>query len=99
MKKVENDISVSVDYKGTPQNGSVFAPQEGQQIPASIVQVDDENVITDINHQLAGGGVASRGMNCNGTGAWTEHGTIYMSMSFPEAGKCLPVRAMRTTTS
>jgi peptidylprolyl isomerase len=28
--------------------------QEGQQIPASIVQVDDENVTADMNHPLAG---------------------------------------------
>jgi len=28
--------------------------QEGQHIPASIVQVDDENVTADMNHPLAG---------------------------------------------
>ena len=129
MKKVENGIFVSVDYKGTLQNGEVFdtssgrqplevqigagkvikgfeeallgmslnekksftiepedaygqrdeslkrvfaraevppeidlqvgqivgvRSQEGQQIPASIVQVDDENVTADMNHPLAG---------------------------------------------
>ena len=129
MEKVENGIFVSVDYKGTLQNGEVFdtssgrqpleiqigagnvikgfeeallgmslnekkifniepedaygqrdeslkrvfaraevppeidlqvgqivgiRSQEGQQIPASIVQVDDENVTSDINYPLAG---------------------------------------------
>lgn len=128
MGKVENGIFVSVDYKGTLQNGEVFdtssgqplevqigagkvikgfeeallgmslnekksftiepedaygqrdeslkrvfaraevppeidlqvgqivgvRSQEGQQIPASIVQVDDENVTADMNHPLAG---------------------------------------------
>ena len=129
MEKVENGIFVSVDYKGTLQNGEVFdtssgrqplevqigagkvikgfeeallgmslnekksftiepedaygqrdeslkrvfaraevppeidlqvgqivgvRSQEGQQIPASIVQVDDENVTADMNHPLAG---------------------------------------------
>lgn len=128
MGKVENGIFVSVDYKGTLQNGDVFdtssgqplevqigagkvikgfeeallgmslnekksftiepedaygqrdeslkrvfaraevppeidlqvgqivgvRSQEGQQIPASIVQVDDENVTADMNHPLAG---------------------------------------------
>ncbi len=129
MKKVENGIFVSVDYKGTLQNGEVFdtssgrqplevqigagkvikgfeeallgmslnekksftiepedaygqrdeslkrvfaraevppeidlqvgqivgiRSQEGQQIPARIVQVDDENVTADMNHHLAG---------------------------------------------
>jgi len=128
MGKVENGIFVSVDYKGTLQNGEVFdtssgqplevqigagkvikgfeeallgmslnekksftiepeyaygqrdeslkrvfamaevppeidlqvgqivgiRSEEGQQIPASIVQVDDENVTADMNHPLAG---------------------------------------------
>jgi peptidylprolyl isomerase len=129
MEKIENGIFVSVDYKGTLQNGEVFdtssgrqplevqigagevikgfeeallgmslnekksftiepedaygqrdeslkrvfaraevppeidlqvgqivgiRSQEGQQIPASIVQVDDENVTADMNHPLAG---------------------------------------------
>ena len=129
MGKVENGIFVSVDYKGTLQNGEVFdtssgrqplevqigagklikgfeeallgmslnekksftiepedaygqrdeslkrvfaraevppeidlqvgqivgvRSQEGQQILASIVQVDDENVTADMNHPLAG---------------------------------------------
>jgi peptidylprolyl isomerase len=129
MEKVENGIFVSVDYKGTLQNGEVFdtssgrqplevqigagkvikgfeeallgmslnekksftiepeaaygqrdeklkrvfaraevppeidlqvgqivgiRSEEGQQIPASIIQVDDENVTADMNHPLAG---------------------------------------------
>jgi peptidylprolyl isomerase len=128
MGKVENGIFVSVDYKGTLQNGEVFdtssgqplevqigagkvikgfeeallgmslnekkiftiepedaygqrdeslkrvfaraevppeidlqvgqivgiRSQEGQQIPARIVRVDDENVTADMNHPLAG---------------------------------------------
>ena len=129
MEKIENGIFVSVDYKGTLQNGEIFdtssgrqplevqigagkvikgfeeallgmslnekksftiepedaygqrdqslkrvfaraevppetdlqvgqivgiRSQEGQQIPASIVQVDDENVTADMNHPLAG---------------------------------------------
>ena len=129
MEKVENGIFVSVDYKGTLQNGEVFdtstgrqplevqmgagmvikgfeeallgmslnekksftiepedaygqrnenlkrvfaraevppeidlqigqivgmRSQEGQQIPARIVQVDDEHVTADMNHPLAG---------------------------------------------
>jgi peptidylprolyl isomerase len=129
MKKVENGMFVSVDYKGTLQNGEVFdtsrglqplelqigagkvikgfeeallgmslnekksftiepedaygqrdeslkrlfaraevppeidlqvgqivgiRSQEGQQITATIVQVDDENVTADMNHPLAG---------------------------------------------
>ena len=129
MEKIENGIFVSVDYKGTLQNGEVFdtssgrqplevqigegkvikgfeeallgmslnekksftiepedaygqrdeslkrvfaraevppeidlqvgqivgiRSQEGQQIPARIVQVDDENVTADMNHLLAG---------------------------------------------
>jgi len=128
MEEVENGIFVSVDYKGTLQNGDVFdtssgqplevqigagkvikgfeeallgmslnekksftiepedaygqrdeslkrvfaraevppeidlqvgqivgvRSQEGQQIPASIIQVDDENVTADMNHPLAG---------------------------------------------
>ena len=129
MEKVENGIFVSVDYKGTLQNGEVFdtssgrqpleiqigagkvikgfegallgmslnekksftiepedaygqrdeslkrvfaraevppeidlqvgqivgiRSQEGQQISATIVQVDDENVTADMNHPLAG---------------------------------------------
>jgi len=129
MEKVENGIFVSVDYKGTLQNGEVFdtssgrqplevqigagnmikgfeeallgmslnekksftiepedaygqrderltrvfaraevppeidlqvgqivgiRSEEGQQMPASIVQMDDENVTADMNHPLAG---------------------------------------------
>jgi len=74
MEKVENGIFVSVDYKGTLQNGEVFDTssgrqplevqigagkvikgfEEAQQIPASIVQVDDEYVTADMNHPLAG---------------------------------------------
>ena len=129
MEKIENGIFVSVDYKGTLQNGEVFdtssgrqplevqigagnmikgfeeallgmslnekksftiepedaygqrderltrvfaraevppeidlqvgqivgiRSEEGQQMPASIVQMDDENVTADMNHPLAG---------------------------------------------
>jgi peptidylprolyl isomerase len=74
MEKVENGKFVSVNYKGTLQNGEVFNTssgrqplevqvgagkvikgfEEGQEIPANIVQVDNENVTADMNHSLAG---------------------------------------------
>ncbi|KPA19353.1 peptidylprolyl isomerase [Candidatus Magnetomorum sp. HK-1] len=40
----------------TPEVGQVIGLQapEGQQIPATIIEVDDENFTVDINHPLAG---------------------------------------------
>ncbi len=52
MKKVEKGLFVSVDYKGTLQNGDVFDTSHGQQ-PLEV-KVGAGQLITGFEHELMG---------------------------------------------
>ncbi len=52
MKKVENGLFVSVDYKGTLQNGDVFDSSHGQQ-PLEV-KVGAGQLITGFENELLG---------------------------------------------